>query len=96
VLIFGVRPLSKALLKKRDDTPAPRIGAGAALAGAGGPSSNAMPPQMQDGVPIPVSIEMIDNARNFDDRIGMVRGFTRDNPSRAALAVRDMIKADAS
>ena len=27
-------------------------------------------------------------------RIGAVRGFTRDNPARAALAVRDMIKAD--
>jgi len=24
-----------------------------------------------------------------------VRGFTRDNPARAALAVRDMIMADA-
>ena len=34
-------------------------------------------------------------ARGYDDRIGAVRGFTRDNPARAALAVRDMIKADA-
>jgi flagellar M-ring protein FliF len=24
-----------------------------------------------------------------------VRGFTRDNPARAALALRDMMKADA-
>ncbi|OYY65933.1 flagellar M-ring protein FliF [Sphingomonas sp. 28-62-11] len=97
VLMLGVRPLSKALLKKRDDTPAsgPRIGAGTAFSTAAR-SSSGTAPQMQDGVPIPVSIEMIDNARNFDDRIGMVRGFTRDNPSRAALAVRDMIKADAS
>ncbi|OYY73080.1 flagellar M-ring protein FliF [Sphingomonas sp. 28-63-12] len=95
VLMLGVRPLSRALLKKRDDAPPPRIGVGAALSGGHQPSGT-MSPQMQDGVPIPVSIEMIDGARNFDDRIGMVRGFTRDNPSRAALAVRDMIKADAS
>lgn len=95
VLMLGVRPLAKAVLKKRDETPPLRTGAGTAFAAAGR-APGAAAPQMQDGVPIPVSIEMIDNARNFDDRIGMVRGFTRDNPSRAALAVRDMIKADAS
>jgi len=43
----------------------------------------------------PVSIDALESAQNFDDRIGMVRGFTRDNPTRAALAVRDMIKSDA-
>ena len=32
--------------------------------------------------------------KSYDDRVGLVRGFTRDNPARAALAVRDMIKAD--
>lgn len=95
VLMLGVRPLAKAVLKKRDEAPPLRTGAGTAFAVASR-APGAGPQQMQDGVPIPVSIEMIDNARNFDDRIGMVRGFTRDNPSRAALAVRDMIKADAS
>jgi flagellar M-ring protein FliF len=39
---------------------------------------------------------MLDQARGYDDRINMVQGFTRDNPTRAALAVRDMIKTDAS
>ncbi len=43
----------------------------------------------------PVSIGMLESASNYDERVGMVRGFTRDNPARAALAVRDMIKADA-
>ncbi|MDC6668697.1 hypothetical protein OEZ84_28600, partial [Leclercia adecarboxylata] len=45
------------------------------------------------GQQVPVSLEMLDQARNYDERIGMVRGFTRDNPTRAALAVRDMSKA---
>jgi flagellar M-ring protein FliF len=49
---------------------------------------------MPGGNPPPVSIDALEGARNYDDRIGMVRGFTRDNPARAALAVRDMIKAD--
>ncbi len=95
VLMLGIRPLAKAVLKKRDEAPPLRTAPGTAFAAASR-APGAVAPQMQDGVPIPVSIEMIDNARNFDDRIGMVRGFTRDNPSRAALAVRDMIKADAS
>jgi flagellar M-ring protein FliF len=80
VLFLGVRPLAKALLKKRDDTNVPRIGMGAP-GGADAP---------------PVSAEMLGAARNHDDRVDLVRGFTRDNPARAALAVRDMIKADAA
>ncbi|HWU95751.1 MAG TPA: hypothetical protein VN029_09135 [Sphingomonas sp.] len=39
---------------------------------------------------------MLEGSHNsYDERVGLVRGFTRDNPARAALAVRDMIKADA-
>jgi len=44
-----------------------------------------------------VSIDMLeDRGNSYDDRVGLVRGFTRENPARAALAVRDMIKADAA
>lgn len=80
VLFLGVRPLAKALLKKRDDATIRQ-----ALA-IGGPN----------GGPVPaVSIDMLErNGSSYDDRVGLVRGFTRDNPARAALAVRDMIKAD--
>ncbi|MCP3732843.1 flagellar M-ring protein FliF [Sphingomonas sp. MG17] len=79
VLFMGVRPLAKALLKKRDDS-----GRGGALP-MGGP----------DGVPLPspVSPEMLGaGGVSLGDRVGLVRDFTRDNPARAALAVRDMIK----
>ena len=41
----------------------------------------------------PVSLDQLENSRGYDERIGAVRGFTRDNPARAALAVRDMIKS---
>jgi flagellar M-ring protein FliF len=93
VLMLGVRPLSKALMKKRDD--AGRGGTGRdlnAAFGIGSPmaSGSGSGPNGQ-----PVSIDALESAQNFDDRIGMVRGFTRDNPTRAALAVRDMIKSDA-
>lgn len=85
VLFLGVRPLARALLKKRDDAgqrPALPIG------GPDGQGASA---------PVPsVSIDMLeDRGNSYDDRVGLVRGFTRENPARAALAVRDMIKADA-
>ncbi len=87
VLFLGVRPLSKALLKKRDDTPAAR------LAFAPPQPAGAAPGQSYDPA-APVSIEMLDNVRGYEDRVGVVRGFTRENPARAALAVRDMIRRD--
>lgn len=89
VLLLGVRPIAKALMKKREDaTTRPAfdqpIGE---VDGEGAPAGI--------GVAPPVSLDQLENTRGYDDRIGAVRGFTRDNPTRAALAVRDMIKADA-
>ncbi len=80
VLILGVRPLSKALMKKREDTP--RIALGAPIGSPEGGIANG-----------PVSLDQLEGSRGYDERIGAVRGFTRDNPTRAALAVRDMIKS---
>ena len=80
VLILGVRPLSKALMKKREDTP--RIALGAPAGAPEGGIANG-----------PVSLDQLEGSRGYDERIGAVRGFTRDNPTRAALAVRDMIKS---
>ncbi|CAN5378354.1 flagellar basal-body MS-ring/collar protein FliF [soil metagenome] len=87
VLMIGVRPLAKALMKRREDT-GPRLALGREMGGGAGVGGG-------DPGGVPVSVDAMAGARNYDDRIGMVRGFTRDNPARAALAVRDMIKADA-
>ncbi|QCB41538.1 flagellar M-ring protein FliF [Sphingomonas sp. PAMC26645] len=84
VLLLGVRPIAKALTKKRDDA-----GTRPALGQPIGAAADGM------AVAAPVSLDQLENTRGYDDRIGAVRGFTRDNPTRAALAVRDMIKADA-
>jgi flagellar M-ring protein FliF len=94
VLMLGVRPLAKALMKKRDDAgramPGRDLNATFGLGASLPPGATGSGPNGQ-----PVSIDALESAQNFDDRIGMVRGFTRDNPTRAALAVRDMIKSDA-
>ncbi len=101
VLFLGVRPIARALMKKRDDVPAGQRLAfvnpgaqGQSIAAAGG---NGMANGVANGETYaggPVSIDMLDGARGYDDRVGLVRGFTKENPTRAALAVRDMIKAE--
>lgn len=79
VLLLGVRPLAKALLRKRDE------------------ARGGLPMGSPDGVaiPAPVSAEMLGaGGVPLGERVGLVRDFTRDNPARAALAVRDMIKSE--
>jgi flagellar M-ring protein FliF len=91
VLILGVRPLVKAMTKKpKEEAPVDPAAETAALEAP-------IDEEQADG-PIVIaaaSLDQLDEGRSVDERIGAVRGFTRDNPARAALAVRDMIKADA-
>lgn len=95
VLLFGVRPLVKSIGKNAAAEAAPlvKLPDGQAMLPGAAPGDAPIAIDAA-GQPVPVSIEMLDQARSYDERIGMVRGFTRDNPTRAALAVRDMIKAD--
>jgi flagellar M-ring protein FliF len=89
VLFLGVRPLAKALMKKREDADPALLAANQAMGEDG---------VVGEGTPAmagPVSLDQLESSRGYDERVGAVRGFTRDNPTRAALAVRDMIKADA-
>lgn len=94
VLFVGIRPMVRAMTRKRDavaSTAAPRpAGNGNALGDPDSPAGAGDAPQRP-----PVSVEMLETAHSYEERVGLVRGFTRDNPARAALAVRDMIQADA-
>ncbi|MEH3045765.1 flagellar basal-body MS-ring/collar protein FliF [Sphingomonas adhaesiva] len=102
VLLLGVRPLAKALMKKRDDATPPATAGALPIrgdAGVGGEQAPARAPSLEDddGITVagPVALDQIETSRNYEERITAVRGFTRDNPARAALAVRDMIAVDA-
>lgn len=90
VLFMGVRPMVKAINEKRKADAAAET-ARVAAEQAAAQAALAPPEEAQ---PEPVSMEMLESARSYDDRVGLVRGFTRDNPARAALAVRDMIQSD--
>lgn len=102
VLLLGVRPIAKALMKKREDASPDKLAAAEAAAQANAPllGEDGQPLVGADGEGIavapPVSLDQIETSRSYEERIGAVRGFTRDNPARAALAVRDMITADAA
>ncbi|MGK6322446.1 flagellar basal-body MS-ring/collar protein FliF [Sphingomonas sp. DT-51] len=102
VLLLGVRPIAKALMKKREDASPEKLAAAEAAAQANAPllGEDGQPLLGADGEGIavapPVSLDQIETSRSYEERIGAVRGFTRDNPARAALAVRDMITADAA
>ncbi|KQM61787.1 MULTISPECIES: flagellar basal-body MS-ring/collar protein FliF [unclassified Sphingomonas] len=88
VLFMGVRPMVKAINEKRKaDATAETARAAAAQAAAQAALTAPTGPE-------PVSMAMLETAQNYDDRVGLVRGFTRDNPTRAALAIRDMIQSD--
>ncbi|KQN81525.1 flagellar M-ring protein FliF [Sphingomonas sp. Leaf67] len=92
VLFMGVRPMVKAINEKRKAEAAAETARVAAQEAA---AQAALAPPPAEVEPEPVSMEMLEGARSYDDRVGLVRGFTRDNPARAALAVRDMIQSDA-
>jgi flagellar M-ring protein FliF len=126
VLLLGVRPLVKAMSRKKDGADAAKAlpmgaadgsGVGNVLLGADGQpviGPNGQPVRIgpdgqpmwvgADGQPMPgmighqppaVTLDEIEDTNNFNERITKVRGFTRDNPARAALAVRDMIRSEA-
>ncbi len=89
VLFMGVRPMVKAINEKRKADAAAET-ARIAAAEAAQQAALAAPAEAE-----PVSMAMLETATGYDDRVGLVRGFTRDNPTRAALAIRDMIQSDA-
>ena len=89
VLFMGVRPMVKAINEKRKADAAAET---ARIAAAEAATQAALTAPAE---PEPVSMAMLETATGYDDRVGLVRGFTRDNPTRAALAIRDMIQSDA-
>lgn len=87
VLFVGVRPLMRMLTRRKGEEAAPsEAEAIAALASPAGPVVSD-----RDSV----TIEKLESAMGYEEKVKLVREFTRENPARAALAVRDMIKAGA-
>ena len=93
VTFFGViRPL----LKKRAAiaaAPAARPRA-AARAGLGNEIAAALANEAAGNPGTRVTLDMIEAAPGYSDRAALIRNFVRQDPDRAALVVRDLIRAD--
>lgn len=93
VLFVGVKPLMRAMSRRKADAEA--AAAAKVEAEANAIAALASP----DGPVVPgresVTIEKLESAMGYEEKVKLVREFTRENPARAALAVRDMIKAGA-
>jgi flagellar M-ring protein FliF len=92
LLVFGV---GKPMLKKVSVAMAKHAERReAARSAVGGQIAAAVADQARLDPGMPVSVEMIENARTYETRAALIRNFVRQDPARAALVVRDLIRAD--
>lgn len=87
LVVFGLgRPLMKRLgaaaARRAEEKSEVRQQIAAALAGQSRQDSNQ------------VTIDMIEAAPSYEARAALIRSFVRQDPARAALVVRDLIRAD--
>ncbi len=92
LIVFGIaKPLMKrgtAALTKRAETQA------ASLTSVKGQIADAFADQALTNPDAKVTLEMIEAANSYDTRAALIRNFVRQDPARAALVVRDLIRAD--
>jgi flagellar M-ring protein FliF len=92
VLVFGLgRPLMKkggAMLAQRAETSR------TARSKVGGEIASVLAERARSDLEMKVSLEMIEATRDYEQRAGLIRTFVRQDPARAALVVRDLIRAD--
>jgi flagellar M-ring protein FliF len=92
LLVFG---LGKPLLKRGGAALAKRAEAQAAgRAAVRGEIADALAERAQSDPDTRVTLEMIEAARSYEARAALIRNFVRQDPARAALVVRDLIRAD--
>lgn len=92
LVVFGLgKPLLKrtgaALARRAEEQAAKRSSVGGEIAAAVADQARADPN-------VQVTLEMIEGARSYETRAALIRSFVRQDPSRAALVVRDLIRAD--
>ncbi|WP_156680337.1 flagellar basal-body MS-ring/collar protein FliF [Sphingomonas profundi] len=91
LLVFGI---GRPLLKRRAAAATARVEAAAeARAAIGKDMASAITDQAREGGA--VTLEMIEAAPGYTARAELIRNFVRQDPARAALVVRDLIRADA-
>jgi flagellar M-ring protein FliF len=93
LLVFGI---GRPLLKRRAAAAAAKAEAEAGVrAGIGKDMASAISAEAQANGGA-VTLEMIESAPGYTARAELIRNFVRQDPARAALVVRDLIRADAA
>ncbi|WP_395611764.1 flagellar basal-body MS-ring/collar protein FliF [Allosphingosinicella sp.] len=100
IAILFIFVFAKPLLKKTQAALANRsAGNRTARAGVGGEIANAIADRVDrhgnNELDVKVTMEMIEATRDYEKRAALIRAFVRQDPARAALVVRDLIRADA-
>jgi flagellar M-ring protein FliF len=94
LLIFGLgRPLlrkSQAALAKNAEA---KRGQRTQI---GGEIANVIADRARTDDQTRITLEMIESTRDYEARAALIRNFVRQDPARAALVVRDLIRADAT
>ncbi len=92
IVVFGIgRPMMKkttAALAARAETKRAERGQ------VGGEIATALADRARSDQEMRVSLEMIEASRDYETRAALIRSFVRQDPARAALVVRDLIRAD--
>lgn len=92
LLIFGLgKPLMKSRAKASETRIAQRQTNRAAL---GHEMAGALADNARGDPGRPITLDMIEAAPGYAARADLIRNFVRQDPSRAALVVRDLIRAD--
>lgn len=93
LVVFG---LGKPMLRKGTAALAKRAEASrAARSRVGGEIASVLADRARSDLDMKVSLEMIEATRDYEARAALIRTFVRQDPARAALVVRDLIRADA-
>lgn len=92
LLVFGI---GRPMLKKASAALARRAAENRDARGAvGGQIAGALAGRARSEDDMKVTLEMIEATRDYEARAALIRGFVRQDPARAALVVRDLIRND--
>lgn len=92
IVVFGV---GRPMMKKATAALAQRAEASRAQRSqVGGEIASVLADRARSDLDMKVSLEMIEATRDYEQRAALIRTFVRQDPARAALVVRDLIRTD--
>jgi flagellar M-ring protein FliF len=98
IAILVIFVFARPLLRKTQAAMANRASSNkASRAGVSGEIANAIADRADSRgteLDVKVSLEMIEATRDYEKRASLIRAFVRQDPARAALVVRDLIRTD--